>query len=73
MMTEIKLAPESVVQEVYDFFLFLKNRRNLVQESAVLRSPPTKPEFLARQKALFGSRVVPDSQVILDELRAERF
>lgn len=73
MMTEIKLAPESVVQEVYDFILFLKSRRNLVQESAALRSPPAKPDFLARQKALFGSRVVPDSIVILDELRAERF
>ena len=73
MMTEIKLAPESVVQEVYDFILFLKSRRNSVQESAALRSPPAKPDFLARQKALFGSRVVPESQVILDELRAERF
>jgi hypothetical protein len=73
MMTEIKLAPESVVQEVYDFILFLKSRRNFVQESAALQSPPAKPDFLARQKALFGSRVVPDSIVIFDELRAERF
>jgi len=32
-----------------------------------------KPDFLARQQALFGSRVLPDSQAILDELRADRF
>lgn len=32
-----------------------------------------KPDFLARQQALFGSRVLPDSQAILDELRAYRF
>ena len=30
------------------------------------------PDFLARQKALFGERVLPDSQAVLDELRAER-
>lgn len=32
-----------------------------------------KPDFLARQRAMFGSRVLPDSQEILDELRADRF
>jgi hypothetical protein len=32
-----------------------------------------KPDFMARQQALFGSRVLPDSQVILDEHRADRF
>jgi len=31
------------------------------------------PDFLARQKALFGGRVLPDSQAVLDVLRAERF
>ncbi len=30
------------------------------------------PDFLARQRALFGERIVPDSQAVLDELRAER-
>ena len=73
MMTEIKRAPESLVQEAYDFILFLKSRRNPAQESTAPQPPRAKPDFLARQKALFGSRVVPDSQVILDELRAERF
>ncbi len=73
MMTEIKLAPESLVQEAYDFILFLKSRRNPALESAEPKSPSAKPDFLARQKALFGGRVVPETQVILDELRAERF
>ena len=31
------------------------------------------PDFLARQRAIFGGRVLPDSQAVLDELRAERF
>lgn len=31
------------------------------------------PDFLARQEALFGNRVLRDSQAALDELRAERF
>ena len=30
------------------------------------------PDFLARQKALFGGRVLADSQAVLDEVRAER-
>ena len=38
-------------------------------------SPATAkvPDFLARQKAIFGGRMLPDSQAVLDELRAERF
>jgi hypothetical protein len=32
-----------------------------------------KPDYLARQHALFGNHVLADSQVIMDELRAERF
>ena len=36
-------------------------------------APPVKrPDFLGRQNALFGERVLPDSQVVLDDLRAER-
>ncbi len=36
--------------------------------------PPqnNRPDFLARQKALLGERVLPDSQAVLDEMRAER-
>ena len=31
------------------------------------------PDFLARQKAIFGQRILPDSHAELDELRMERF
>ncbi len=36
---------------------------------------PTRsmPDFLARQKAIFGERVLPDSQAVLDDLRADRW
>ena len=34
---------------------------------------PATPDFLARQKARFGDRVLPDSQAVLDEVRADRF
>jgi hypothetical protein len=40
---------------------------------SVASSARKTPDFLARQKALFGERVLPDSQAVLDELRAERF
>lgn len=31
------------------------------------------PDFRARRKAIFGDRVLPDSQAVLDEVRADRF
>lgn len=38
------------------------------------RTPANKArDFLARQKAIFGERVLPDSQAVLNESRAERF
>ena len=30
------------------------------------------PDFIARQKAIFGERVLADSQTVLDDLRADR-
>jgi hypothetical protein len=73
LIDEIKTAPESLVRETYDFILFLKRRRSLEREDDEPKPVDARPDFLARQQALFGSRVLPDSQVILDELRAERF
>ncbi len=72
MIQEIKLAPESLAREAYDFMLFLKSRR--VEESGASSAKPLslKPDFLARQEARFGSRVVADSQMTLDQLREER-
>lgn len=43
-------------------------------EKAIEALPPEQwgekaPDFLARQRALFGGRELPDSQTALDELR----
>lgn len=73
VIDEIKTAPESLVRETYDFILFLKQRRARVTETAKPQTPTARPDFLARQQALFGSRALTDSQAILDELRADRF
>lgn len=43
-----------------------------VQEEPKITKSTDRPDFLARQKTLFGSRVLPESQAILDELRADR-
>ena len=73
IIDEIKTAPESLVREAYDFILFLKRRKELASETAKPPSATLKPDFLARQQALFGSQIIPDSQAILDELRGDRF
>ena len=73
IIDEIKTAPESLVRETYDFIMFLKRRRELEPETAKPQTATAKPDFLARQQALFGNRVLPDSQAILDELRADRY
>lgn len=73
LIDEIKTAPESLVRETYDFILFLKRRRSLERKDDEPKPVGAKPDFLARQQALFGSRVLSDSQAIVDELRAERF
>ena len=36
-------------------------------------TPQAKPDFLARQRAIFGGRLLPDSQSSLDEIRGDRF
>lgn len=36
-------------------------------------TPPAKPDFLARQRAIFGGRLLPDSQAALDDIRGDRF
>ena len=73
IIDEIKTAPESLVQEAYDFILFLKQRREIKPAAAETQTASATPDFLARQQELFGNRVLPDSHAILDELRADRF
>ncbi len=59
-----------VVQEVYDFVRFLKIKAANGRQA----SPGERklPDFQAHKKAIFGDRILPDSQEILDELRADR-
>jgi hypothetical protein len=74
---EIDDTPETILRETYDFLVFLKGRaRSAEKPSLVLTTPATRgnwPDFLVRQKAVFGARTVPDSQPILDEQRADRY
>jgi hypothetical protein len=70
VMEEIRTAPEPVIEEVLDFVRFLKSKPAVEQPSPT--APPVLPDFRARQKAIFGDRILPDSQEILDELRADR-
>jgi hypothetical protein len=73
IIDEIKTAPESLVREAYDFIMFLKQRRTQEHKGKEPQAVSAKPDFLVRQQTLFGNRVFPDSQAILDELRADRF
>ena len=73
IIDEIKSAPESLVRETYDFILFLKRQRVLETGNAELNKVTAKPDFLARQRALFGERTLPGSETILDELGKDRF
>lgn len=72
ILDEIARAPDSVVQEAYDFILLLKNRRSHGVMPDKVDTRRTRPDFLARQKEIFGERMLPDSQSILSELREER-
>ena len=73
---EIERTPEPLLQEVYDFLVFLKTRPNGLDRPVAAMSGDAisvaSPDFLARQKRIFGGRTVPDSQAILDDLRADR-
>ncbi len=70
VMEEIRTAPEPVVEEVLDFVRFLKSKPAAEQPSPT--TPRVLPDFEARKRAIFGDRILPDSQEILDELRADR-
>ncbi|MBC8325462.1 MAG: hypothetical protein H8E27_07535 [Verrucomicrobia subdivision 3 bacterium] len=65
-MAELEAAPDSVVEQVHGFL------RAIHDDSSASRQPREMPDFLARQKAVFGGRVLADSQATLDDLRAER-
>lgn len=73
VIDEIKSAPEALVRETYDFILFLKQKKSLETVNLAPKTVTAKPDFMARQRALFGGRELPDSDAILDELRKDRF
>ena len=70
IIEEIRTAPEPVVEEVLDFVRFLKSKPAVERPASA--SPRVMPDFAARKRAIFGDRILPDSQGILDELRADR-
>ena len=72
---EIDGTPEPILQETYDFLLFLKGRGEGTNESPLSRSTvesPSWPDFLGRLRDIYGERVGNDSQQIMDYLREER-
>jgi hypothetical protein len=70
LIEEIRTAPEPMVEEVLDFVRFLKSKPAVEQLAPA--TPRVLPDFAARKRAIFGDRILPDSQEILDELRADR-
>lgn len=70
VIEEIRIAPEPVVEEVLDFVRFLKSKPAVEQSAPA--TPGVMPDFAARKRAIFGDRILPDSQEIFDELRADR-
>ena len=69
VIEEIRIGPEPVVEEDLDFVRFLKSKPGVAEPAS---APREIPDFQARKKAIFGDRVLLDSQAILDELRADR-
>ena len=70
VLEEIRTAPEPMVEEVLDFVRFLKSKPAVEQLAPA--TPRVLPDFAARKRAIFGDRILPDSQEVLDELRADR-
>jgi len=70
-VADIEQAIENLTPEQWLEIRRWMDRRAPVPVSAVTPMRPL-PNFLARQKAVFGERVLEDSQTILDKLRADR-
>jgi hypothetical protein len=70
-VAEIEQAIEKLTPEQWIEIRRWMDRRTPVPVSAVTPMRPL-PNFLARQEAMFGERVLEDSQTVLDNLRADR-
>ena len=70
-VAEIERAIEKLTPEQWMEIRHWMDRRAPRLASPVSSGRPL-PDFLARQKAVFGERVVEDSQTVLDDLRSDR-
>lgn len=70
-IAELRSAPEELVRETRDFFLFMKGRK--VSAKPRGKTKVKLPDFEARMKSIFGSTPQPDSLPLLNALRDDRF
>lgn len=70
-VADIEQALETLAPEQWQEIRHWMDRRIPRPVGTVPTAHPL-PDFLARQKAVFGERVLADSQAVLDELRADR-
>ena len=71
LKSEIDKTPEPLLQEVYDFLVFLK-QKTARKQAVPLAQQSSRPDFLGRLKTIYGDRMGKDSQEIMDYLREER-
>ncbi|HOI76663.1 MAG TPA: DUF2281 domain-containing protein [Methanofastidiosum sp.] len=46
VIKEIEKTPEPILEEVFDFIVFLKNKSNIVPETAILSESSLKKDWL---------------------------
>ena len=72
-LAEIEAAVPSLTAEELAELERLVQKAKQEKTALGLRSTIARPDFLARQEEIFGGRTLPDSQAVLDEIRADRF
>ena len=70
-ITELRAAPEDLVRETRDFFLFMKSRKASPKPRG--KAKVKLPDFAARMKSIFGTALQPDSLTLLNAMRDDRF
>jgi len=46
VIKEIEKTPEPILEEVFDFIVFLKNKSNIISETAILSESSLKKDWL---------------------------
>lgn len=69
-VAEIEHALETLAPEQWLEIRHWMDRR-IPRPAGMATTAHPRPDFLARQKAIFGERALADSQTVLDELRAD--